>query len=57
MKINLAVFFGCRSVEHEVSIISAAQAMGSMDKVKYNIYPVYVSKDGEMLMGDMLFNI
>ena len=43
MKMNLAVFFGFASVEHEISVISAVQAMGSMDTEKYNIIPVYVS--------------
>lgn len=57
MKISVAVFFGCRSVEHEVSIISAVQAMTSMDKEKYNIYPIYVTKDGEMVTGAKLFDI
>lgn len=57
MKINLAVFFGCRSVEHEVSIISAVQAMASMDREKYNILPVYVTKDGESFTGELLFDI
>ena len=45
MKLNTAVFFGGESVEHEVSIISAHQAMNAMDPEKYNIIPIYVSKD------------
>ena len=57
MKINLAVFFGCCSTEHEVSIISAVQAMLSMNTDKYNVIPVYVTKDGEMVTGDALFEI
>ena len=57
MKISVAVFFGCRSVEHEVSIISAVQAMTSLDREKYDIYPVYVTKDGEMVTGEVLFDI
>ena len=57
MKINVAFFFGCRSVEHEVSIISAVQAMKSINKEKYNIIPVYVSKNGEMYTGEALFEI
>ena len=57
MKTNVAVFFGCRSVEHEVSIISAVQAMRSIDREKYDITPVYVTKDGEMYTGDRLFEI
>ena len=57
MKTNVAVFFGCRSVEHEVSIISAVQAMRSIDREKYDITPVYVTKNGEMFTGDSLFTI
>lgn len=57
MKTTVAVLFGCASVEHEVSIISAVQAMQSMDKSKYRIIPVYVSKKGEMFTGDELFKI
>ena len=37
MKIKLGVIFGGQSVEHEVSIISAVQAMKAMDKDKYEI--------------------
>lgn len=57
MKTNVAVFFGCRSVEHEVSIISAVQAMRSMNRDKYDIVPIYVTKDGEMYTSDALFTI
>ena len=57
MKTNVAVFYGCRSVEHEVSIISAVQAMMAMNKEKYEITPVYVTKDGEMYTGECLFSI
>jgi len=57
MKTNVAFFYGCRSVEHEVSIISAVQAMAAVNKEKYNIIPVYVTKDSEMYTGDSLFTI
>ncbi len=57
MKTNVAVFYGCRSVEHEVSIISAVQAMRAIDREKYDITPVYVTKDGVMYTGDCLFTI
>lgn len=57
MKTNIAVFFGCRSVEHEVSIISAVQAMRAINREKYDVTPVYVTKDGEMYTGDCLFEI
>ena len=52
MKTNIAVFFGCRSVEHEVSIISAVQAMRAINREKYDVTPVYVSKDGTMYTGE-----
>ncbi len=57
MKTNVAVFYGCRSVEHEVSIISAVQAMRAINREKYDVTPVYVTKDGEMYTGDSLFTI
>ena len=57
MKINLAVIFGGRSVEHEVSVISAVQAMASMDKEKYNIIPVYMTKKSEFYTSEKMFDI
>ena len=57
MKTNIAVFFGCRSVEHEVSIISAVQAMRAINREKYDVTPVYVTKNGEMYTGENLFTI
>lgn len=57
MKINLAVLFGGKSVEHEVSVISAVQAMASMNKEKYNIIPVYMTKQNEFWTGEKLFDI
>lgn len=57
MKTNVAVFYGCRTVEHEVSIISAVQAMRAINRDKYDITPVYVNKEGEMYTGDCLFTI
>ena len=47
MKTNVAVFFGGRSVEHEISIISAVQAMRAINREKYDVTPIYVSKDGK----------
>ena len=44
MKTTVAFLFGCRSVEHEVSIISAVQAMRAVDKELYDVVPVYVTK-------------
>lgn len=57
MKTNVGVFFGCRSVEHEVSIISAVQAMRAINRDKYDVTPVYVAKNGRMYTGENLFEI
>ena len=57
MKTNVAVFFGGRSVEHEISVISALQAINAFDKDKYNIIPVYISKQGRWYTGDNLLDI
>lgn len=56
-KISVGVIFGCPSVEHEISIISAVQGMLSLDQNKYNIVPIYVSKKGHWYTGDALMNI
>ncbi|MBO5020377.1 MAG: D-alanine--D-alanine ligase [Clostridia bacterium] len=57
MKTNIAVFYGCRSVEHEVSIISAVQAMRAINREKYDVTPIYVDKSGTMYTSDELFEI
>lgn len=57
MKIRVGVIFGGESVEHEVSIISAIQAMNKMDEDKYEIVPIYITKDREWYTGDMLRDI
>lgn len=57
MKIKVGVIFGGESVEHEVSIISAVQAMNNMNKEKYDIIPIYISKDKIWYTGKMLMEI
>lgn len=57
MKINVAVLFGGKSVEHEVSVISAVQAMQNINKDKYAVYPVYITKKNELYWGESLENM
>ncbi len=57
MKTTVAFIFGCRSVEHEVSIISAVQAMRAVNREKYDVIPVYVTKSGEMYTSEKMFEI
>ena len=58
MRKKIGVLFGGKSVEHEISIISAVQAMENMDRNKYDIIPLYVSKvnkiysDADLLLMD-----
>lgn len=51
-KLNVAVIFGGRSGEHEVSLSSAGSVMKALDKKKYNIIPVGITKDGQWIAGD-----
>jgi len=57
MRINVGVFFGGSSVEHEISVISALQAIHAFDKEKYNTVPIYIGKDSVFYTGDALLEI
>ena len=57
MKIRLGVIFGGESVEHEVSIISAVQAMYKLDNEKYDVIPIYITKDRQWYTGEALKDI
>ena len=43
---KLAVIFGGKSSEHDVSIVSGTSVISNLDKNKYEIYPIYISEDG-----------
>ena len=49
-RLKVAVFFGGRSVEHGVSIVTAAQVMNVMDRGKYDLLPVYCSEKGDYFL-------
>lgn len=57
MKISVGVLFGGNSVEHEVSVISASQAMHALNKEKYNVIPIYITKNSTFYTGDALLDI
>ena len=57
MKTNVGVFFGGRSVEHEVAVISAVQAMAHIDRSVYDITPVYITRDGKMFYSEFMTDI
>ena len=52
MKIKVGVLFGGKTVEHEISIISAIQAMGYLDRNKYDVIPIYITKNNEFYVGE-----
>jgi D-alanine-D-alanine ligase len=57
MKLTLGVIFGAESVEHEISIISAIQVMDALDQSRYNVVPIYISKDKHLYSGNDLMNL
>ena len=57
MKTKVAMLFGGKSVEHEVSVISGIQAIMNMDTDKYEVIPVYMTKKNEMYVGDNIGKI
>lgn len=56
-KMNIAVFFGSRSCEHDVSIVSALQCIEATKAAGFNVTPVYISRDGLWYTGELLENI
>ncbi|MFH1111694.1 MAG: D-alanine--D-alanine ligase family protein [Patescibacteria group bacterium] len=56
-KLRVGVLFGGRSAEHEVSIVSARSVMKALDKKKYQIVPIGISKDGKWIAGQQVLKI
>lgn len=57
MKTTIAVFFGGRSTEHEISVISANQAMAAINDELYDVVPVYITKQGRWYTGEKLRDV
>ena len=57
MKLKIAVLFGGNSTEHEISIISAIQAMGYINRDKYDVIPVYITKNSDYYVGEFIDKI
>lgn len=51
---TLAVMFGGRSVEHEISIITALELISAVDVLKFKVVPVYIASDGRWFTGTKL---
>ncbi len=54
---NVAVIFGGRSVEHDISILTGVMALNSIDKDKFNAIPIYITKGGEWFTSKTLFDL
>ena len=57
IKVKVGVIFGGESVEHEVSVISGIQAYRNINTEKYEPVAIYISKKGEMYIGDKISDI
>src|SRR5690606_15856771 len=51
-RLRVAVLFGGRSGEHEVSLMSAESIMRALDPEKYEVIPIGIAKDGRWLIGE-----
>jgi D-alanine-D-alanine ligase len=56
-RIKVGVFFGSRSVEHEVSVITAQQAIAAMPADRFVPVPVYIAKSGSWYTGEHLLHL
>ena len=56
-KTKIAVVFGSRSVEHEVSIVTAMQIFENINREKYDVIPIYIDKQGRWLVDEKLGKI
>ena len=57
MKINVGILFGGKSVEHDISIITALQIYENIDKNKYNVIPLYLNHNNEIYTGKKYFEL
>ena len=57
MKITVGLLFGGRSVENEISVVTALQTLESMNKEKYEVVPIYIAKTGKWYTGEKLLTV
>jgi D-alanine-D-alanine ligase len=56
-KLTIGFFFGGKSTEHEVSVITGIQAFENLDLEKYDVIPIYVSKTGQFYSNPKLLDL
>ena len=54
---SVAVIFGGKSVEHDISILTGVMTLNSIDKNKFNPIPIYITKEGEWFTSNELFDL
>lgn len=57
MKTTVGVLFGGRSVENEISVVTALQTIEAMDNTKYDIVPIYIAKNGKWYSGEQFLQV
>ena len=57
MKINVGVLFGGRSVENEISVVTALQVVEALDKSRYEAVPIYIAKNGRWYSGPEFLDV
>jgi D-alanine-D-alanine ligase len=53
-KTTVAVIFGGRSVEHDVSVVTGSQVLRAFDTERYDTIPIYIDREGRWFTGDPL---
>jgi D-alanine-D-alanine ligase len=56
-KLRVGILFGGRSGEHEVSLLSAASVLNAIDKKKYEVVPIGITKEGRWLTAEHAENL
>lgn len=54
---NVAVFFGGNSVEHDISIITGVQTINALNKEKFCVYPIYITRENRFLTSEDYFDM
>lgn len=54
---KIGVFYGGKSSEHDISVITGLQALRSIDKKKYEVVPIYITSEGEFFTGENMLDV
>lgn len=53
-KENIAIIYGGKSSEHPISLLTAKSIINEINKNKYNVYPIFISRDGKWARGEQI---